>query len=673
MSTAPEVVVCASEDVRSKAASSASEPNPGRLDASNSLPPKKRARTYPPYSLDRRDERQNRQEKKCNLEHMPLEILAEILSYTTSSRDILALARCSKSFCQLFVNNPNTTFIWRDARARCVPIPIPDPTPNFTEASYAAFLFDGGTCEICKSRTKKPYHSFTLRARLCEKPSCLSTWRKDIICACTSFQVLPRYQRVLKWFPQYDNPDVRGRYVRKAAVQNEINEINRIALISEEEEDRYLHRKNNIAKRLPLIEQHARQLIEWRNQWNTYREEVRRANDEMLQVHAFMNEWTSHQLWLTSYGVLHRNKTAALEMITQRDFELMKSIIEQEIMQNSARKERVEAELAHQLRRKQVETRYNELKEQERKKPVNERQILPSLPEFRRFSIIQVLQTNPSNDAPPINFVDDGFVSRVLKKDLANWKRTARESMAAVLGFPGWRSKGDILHPIDRLTARFICTRCQKSAKNTRPARSLDFAEACQHLCPHLEKKSISTNLWKAEDFQPDEPAIAAANQILAALGVSATDPSSNQIIEDAGLRIVCKLCPSPLPMNYSIAVHHCKRHIDTDFAVLSPADAAQALSDHPIETGLVDSLMRSSEDARKQRSLKIYYCRHCNYSSTKIGTEQSATTTALQVTQAVRQTVLPKATSFDGLRSHLKEKHGITWVGDEDFYRQPE
>lgn len=84
----------------------------------------------------------------CELERLPLELVAEVLSHASSPRDILALARCSKYFCRTLVNNPGTDFIWKQARARSYPTPIPDPTPNFTEASYAAFLFDKGTCEV---------------------------------------------------------------------------------------------------------------------------------------------------------------------------------------------------------------------------------------------------------------------------------------------------------------------------------------------------------------------------------------------------------------------------------------------------------------------------------------------------------------------------------------------
>lgn len=79
---------------------------------------------------------------------MPVEVLAMILFYVSSPRDVLALARTSKHFCAILVNNKANDFIWRAARAHCHPQPIPDFTPNFTEASFAAFIFDSKTCEV---------------------------------------------------------------------------------------------------------------------------------------------------------------------------------------------------------------------------------------------------------------------------------------------------------------------------------------------------------------------------------------------------------------------------------------------------------------------------------------------------------------------------------------------
>lgn len=84
----------------------------------------------------------------CYMNRIPLELLAEILLYMPSTKSILAMARCSKYFCATLVNNESSVFIWKRVRASSNPQPIPDPTPNFTEPAYAAFIFDGGQCEV---------------------------------------------------------------------------------------------------------------------------------------------------------------------------------------------------------------------------------------------------------------------------------------------------------------------------------------------------------------------------------------------------------------------------------------------------------------------------------------------------------------------------------------------
>jgi hypothetical protein len=87
-------------------------------------------------------------EPPCHLTRIPMELLAEILLYLPSTKCILAVARCSKYFCDTLVINKSSVFIWRNVRAACKPYAIPEPTPNFTEPAYAAFIFDDGECEV---------------------------------------------------------------------------------------------------------------------------------------------------------------------------------------------------------------------------------------------------------------------------------------------------------------------------------------------------------------------------------------------------------------------------------------------------------------------------------------------------------------------------------------------
>jgi hypothetical protein len=84
----------------------------------------------------------------CYFPTLPLELLAEILIQTNSPRDVLSVARTSKLLCSTLVCNPTADFIWRAVRKKCLPHALPDPTHNFSEAAYAAFVYDGGVCDV---------------------------------------------------------------------------------------------------------------------------------------------------------------------------------------------------------------------------------------------------------------------------------------------------------------------------------------------------------------------------------------------------------------------------------------------------------------------------------------------------------------------------------------------
>lgn len=65
---------------------------------------------------------------KLTILALPYELIAEITSYFRTS-DLLALSRTSKWFCATLIN-PTAAWMWRRARERCIPIPLPDPNAN---------------------------------------------------------------------------------------------------------------------------------------------------------------------------------------------------------------------------------------------------------------------------------------------------------------------------------------------------------------------------------------------------------------------------------------------------------------------------------------------------------------------------------------------------------------
>ena len=142
--------------------------------------------------------------------------------------------------------------------------------------------------------------------------------------------------------------------------------------------------------------------------------------------------------------------------------------------------------------------------------------IMPNLNEFRKLPVVKIYEASGSSSGTSTTNLQDPFVESVLRENLDQWRDAARVSLAAVLGFPGWRNLSKRkLHPVDRLTARFRCKRCDASAA-AGPAKKvpaqddggMDFAHACEHVCAHLQKKKKTKDRWSADRFSVDQKVI---------------------------------------------------------------------------------------------------------------------------------------------------------------------
>ncbi|OBZ67539.1 hypothetical protein A0H81_12447 [Grifola frondosa] len=629
----------------------------------------------------------NKQLGSCSIARVPVEILAEILSHVLSPADILALARCNKYFCATLVNNPSTTFIWRKARECCVPYPVPDPTPNFTEASYAAFLFDGGQCEICGTDTRRMYYSFSLRARLCKKAGCLVDFRKKMKSHHLYHDIgPPEYIDLVRWMTPLEPQSIKNLiYVRESDWDEAVDEYNRVLHLPGALTE-YVQTKQARADRLPIImEVTAVKLIEWRDKRNAREEIVRVNNKETGARIASREGWPVWDLLQSaSFSRLLHSKNLSFEKITDKDFDPIRPAIEREIVKNFETRERKQAEHAHQKRRSDVEEHYNRLR------AAADKQVLPTLPEFRKLPIIKVLQSNPLDPKCTVaKNLEGSFVANVLRENLDQWRVSARASLARVLGFSDWKNiSKKKLHPVDRLTARFKCKKCDKVPKKYLEHNCLDFAGACAHRCAHLNKKQRAKEIWDPTQFVPDQHVIDAVTQVLTLCDTVAEDAESLDKMEALGNCIQCLSCSSAILMNVQTLVRHCKRHETPQVAVLNAKEADRILQ-HPIEYGLATELWDMSHGAANAQNLKIastaYGCRHCLQS--RVYADGSAAVVDAHETQApmaTEQATLPptesvckldrlakknKTYNFNGLRSHMKEKHGIVWFGDEDFF----
>jgi len=94
----------------------------------------------------------------------------------------------------------------------------------------------------------------------------------------------------------------------------------------------------------------------------------------------------------------------------------------------------------------------------------------------------------------------------MIDSDLKKWIETARVAFNSILGRPDWKSASTkILHPVEQVTARFICTLCSNQPNKGTTVESLTFLEACAHRCPHYSRKPAGRQKWKADQFVPDK------------------------------------------------------------------------------------------------------------------------------------------------------------------------
>ncbi|KAI0763106.1 hypothetical protein BD413DRAFT_215713 [Trametes elegans] len=420
--------------------------------------------------------------RKCHLARLPFELLAEVLSYMRSSRDVLALSRTSRHFREILVDNPATDFIWREARARCSTGPIPDPLPSLSEARYAAFLYNSGRCEICNKKTSRPYHSVSLRVRTCDTMKCQDTWRSHTRILSADEQ--EEHSDILRWIPRMELQDEAADpivHVRLSDWNQALDEYREAKLLGPDALSEYLQKKQALADTMPERMEWYKKVTAWMTTLQKKRKlftEIaltwqvkiyhmsRSSNESPLSTrsasdHALILGCTRYELLhLPTYSIAHHAKIRCEERWVPGEFEAVKGTVVAEMDALKARKQHRILESIKKGRRADVKSEYARMKSgEDPTKP------LPSLPEFRSLPVVEAVEGSTTPRDPKLS---NPFVASVLKGNLEQWLDNARTALAAVLGFPGWKTMSKRkLHPVDRLTARFRCKKCDAAGKDT--------------------------------------------------------------------------------------------------------------------------------------------------------------------------------------------------------------
>ncbi|KAF7344587.1 hypothetical protein MSAN_01940800 [Mycena sanguinolenta] len=582
--------------------------------------------------------------------------------------------------------------------------------------------------------TYNMYSSWSLRVRFCSQPECRERWGRQNTTAITNFDTLTRHVRkALTWIPLAESPacfypreDPAKTWPEASKVYLTSTMDAALAEYAADSSSVVDQRHATDIDRSPQKMSFYVALYNWKYKRQALERQVKVGNKafgtELAEKEGMSLSFFLWVIFLTiclgydysqllngsaTYQKLHAYRTKNLELITRQDYDLVADKIEAEMIATQDRHGRRTNEATLRANRAQVEQHYQRLVSASRSKvPADP---LPSLAAFRTMPVLDLLQSpsgvawaqNVQTKVPGVahELQHGTLVKQILSSELTRWRKTAEDELGVTLGIPEWRTaRSNKLHPVARLTARWSCGKCGNLPGQYKWDGCLDYLGVCKHECSKSKKKESN---WKAENFVKDDKAINAMTQLVSLCGIDAKDPDSFKTLQAIGPRILCLSCPAAIVMSPSSVPGHSHRHEEMEMSLLTSAEA-QALVVSPIEDGLTKKIMGPNDVTVKQAQKTWKFgCRHCEQqhvpppaeekkapepqgANEKIVKEQAqeGDTTAEEQPESGKTEPVqkkenpkkqPKRFEFNGLRSHLKEKHSVALPHDEDFYHVPE
>ncbi|TFK73485.1 hypothetical protein BDN72DRAFT_834612 [Pluteus cervinus] len=644
---------------------SANEQPPGKrqrtlIDASNTLPPNKSA-----------------EKKTCHFDFtkLPYDLIAEILIQTQNPKDVLAVARCSKALCWM-LTDPSARYVWKHTRINCIVASMPAPIERFTESSWAAWIFDGGPCEVCGNHTDEMRVSYVLNMRVCQSSFCklkIRTWRDRERVTIYAYQDV---NHLLQYIPVLEAQACLSlrRIPISALGSHEINLVRRAdwdRINLEFEEARKEAGDNWVEGNLAPLPNHKlpppldwAELLVWQQTYERHVQDLRGRIVLLTQRFAASEGYQVEDLENSpTFQSLLKKCVKARRPIQGEDVWPLYETIDDEvrrIMENRSQRENAKMSATARV---VISRFYDDLQRQGTFKP------LPAFSTFcQQIPIINSLMKNSVKDCPMVSpggitmalGTESHIVRSMFLRELKEWQDRARDGLSEVLGCGGWKYAGksmDNVHPTKNAGARFKCSNpgCAKLAdkyKFRRDAGSLTYTQAIAHECTEVRNgKRKKVRRWDPSNFVRDETSISALKQF-----VHQTWDASEEVIH-AGI-LVCKSCTPPVVLTVGDVAGHAQRHEEMEIEVVDSEEKMKAAfatrNLQPIIPGLANHMLGPAyEKKNKFAGLRNYRCVYC-------------------VPKTDQSTGDPKKPfDFNGLRSHLKAKHGITRPRDEDYYTE--
>ncbi|KZS96314.1 hypothetical protein SISNIDRAFT_450988 [Sistotremastrum niveocremeum HHB9708] len=576
---------------------------------------------------------------KCFLQSLPIEMLAATLSYNTPM-DLLSLARTSKYFCHTLLE-PTNAYMWRRARYQVVSGAVPDPLPPMSENSYASWLFDSKICMQCGKKYKGFPTSFALRLYLCQSLPCQNSWAPrtttyNTTTAATETNAPLHF--TTQWLPHLEGkrnnlvtPD-QPKYYSVRALQEAVGEYVRVV------DDPAALTAYKESKQAAIDQRTARKtwydaLCEFANKYETDQRKLIEDNSKLVARFADKEGWNIEDL---SCSETLKNKRAlfnrTFQSLTLHDIVDLQPLIEKDLISMFKTRTRKKGNTAEALRVEALKRLYNKLR--------GHGQRAPRFSEFQRSRTAQELMALEPEHVTSKQ--SENLALRFFKR----WEEEAKALMTKSLGVDDWVpiSKNK-LHPVDRVTALFQCKNCGPHSHKHPDTDTLKFEDVVVHTCPGFGRQQRDKIDFAPERFEPDHKAIAVAKSAVFLSGLDVEKVDMTRML-NLGNAFICKSCPSLILMNFRNLIGHCKRHENMTIEFLQDTDIFQILV-HPIQWGLYHKITKDAEYASQHRSKRQFGCRLCGQDSKKVFT-------------------------FDGLRSHVKEKHRYEPMRDEDFFQLP-
>ncbi|KAI5887075.1 uncharacterized protein SCHCODRAFT_02640666 [Schizophyllum commune H4-8] len=666
------------------------------------------------------------------LQRLPYEILTDVMMRLGSPQWVLAVARTSQYCCNTLLDEKSQG-IWKANRQA---VGLREPLPILTESAYAAFVFDGGPCEICKKHTDNMYTSFAIKLRLCNRTECQTEMRSNI----TTTNGDQMDTAIMSWTPSMEDhswmgeltninywPTFRARlrtvdyHAAQQAFTIEVASHTVAAGIVAAAKSRHAKEieQNQLAMKFAV------DLQLWKKQYAAAGQAVKFSNHEFSKKFAKQEGFEYWDLCATeTYKALLRHKTMVHERITDDDAKAHLFGITADLTRMRTRRDNRKAEEQLRANRATVEKHYH---------GYCAREVMPSWPAFCALPLIAELMKTVK-EVNLAKALRNQPLRGVLEGELEAWRARAREALCAKAGLANEVPVSSLrAHPVEQVNVRFTCGKCKGVQRKYEYDESLDFAGVCAHVCPAQsggKRKRHEDASSSFDNFVFDVKASEAMTELVRAAGLDPSRKDRAASLKAVGSELLCKSCVPPLVLHYSSVLGHAHRHEHMQIQRITSQDAMDRRS-HPIVPGLTRALLHLHKPQGKLRQLsnaKEFSCRHCANGADTDGegvacgmgcgrifptkrllkkhwalhknggcaddpmgdaanpststaaaapaTAPSATAlaapaaegTAEPSTQTEKPKTGPRMFTFNGMRSHLAEKHQIALIRDEDY-----